>query len=78
VIVWMQITSINETAGFTYCLIPGCATFIAEGPNAIKQIRPRAAPLFHTGCLVLVTGVKIHFVVLHSAGRLHTPVVHYS
>jgi len=30
----------------------------AEGPNAIKQIRPRAAPSFHTGCLVLVTGIK--------------------
>jgi len=45
----------------------GCATFITEGPNAIKQIRRRAAPSFHTGCLVLVTGIKIHFVVLHLA-----------
>jgi len=45
----------------------GCATFITEGPNAVKQIRPRAAPSFHTGCLVLVTGIKIHFVVLHLA-----------
>jgi len=45
----------------------GCATFITEGPNAIKQIRPRAAPSFHTGCLVLVTEIKIHFVVLHLA-----------
>ena len=43
------------------------ATFITEGSNVIKQIRPRAAPLFHTGCLVLVTGIKIHFVVLHLA-----------
>jgi len=41
----------------------GCATFITEGPNAIKQIRLRAAPSFHTGCLVLVTGIKIHFAV---------------
>jgi len=48
----------------------GCATFITEGPNAIKQIRPRAAPLFHTGFLVLVTGIKIHFVVLHLARGL--------
>jgi len=49
VIVGMQITSINETAGFTYCRIvyEGCATFITEGPNAIEQIRPRAAPSFH-------------------------------
>jgi len=43
----------------------GVQPFITEGPNAIKQIRPRAAPPFHTGCLVLVTGIKIHFVVLH-------------
>ena len=48
----------------------GCATFIIEGPNAIKQIRSRAAPSFHTGCLVVVTGIKIHFVVLHLAGGL--------
>jgi len=48
-------------------LAQGCATFITEGPNAIKQIRPRAAPSFHTGCLVLVTGIKIHFVVLRLA-----------
>ena len=66
VIIGMKITSINETAGFTYWCIPrGCATFITEGPNAIKQIRPRAAPSFHTGCLV--TGIKIHLVVLHLA-----------
>jgi len=45
----------------------GCATFITEGPNVIKQIRPRAAPSFQTGCLILVTGIKIHFVVLHLA-----------
>jgi len=45
----------------------GCATFISEGPNAIKQIRLRAAPSFHTSCLVLVTGIKIYFVVLHLA-----------
>jgi len=45
----------------------GCATFITEGPNAIKQIKPQAAPSFHTGCLVLVTGITIHFVVLHLA-----------
>jgi len=43
----------------------GCATVITEEPNAVKHIRPRAAPSFHTGCLVLVTGIKIHFVVLH-------------
>ena len=48
----------------------GCATFIIEGPNAIKQIRSRAAPSFHIGCLVVVTGIKIHFVVLHLAGGL--------
>ena len=29
----------------------GCAAFITEGPNAIKRIRPRAAPSFHAGCL---------------------------
>jgi len=45
----------------------GCTTFTTEGPSAIKQIRPRPAPSFHTGCLVLVTGIKIHFVVLHLA-----------
>jgi len=45
----------------------GFATFIAEWPNAVKQIRPRAALSFHTGCLVLVTSIKIHFVVLHLA-----------
>jgi len=67
VIVGMQITSINETGGFTYCRIQGCATVITEGPNVIIQIRPRAAPSFHTGCLVLVTGIKIYFVVLHLA-----------
>jgi len=43
----------------------GCANFITEGPNAIKQIKPWAAPSFHAGCLVLVTGIKIHFVVLN-------------
>ena len=48
----------------------GCATFTTEGPNAIKQIRLWAALSFHTGCLVLVTGIKIHFVVLHLARRL--------
>ena len=37
----------------------GCATCISEGTNAIKQTRPRAAPSFHTGCLVLVTGIKV-------------------
>jgi len=57
----------------------GYATFITEGPNAIKQIRPRAAPSFHTGCLVLVTGIKIHLYCIWPAGRrLHTPVVYYS
>ena len=45
----------------------GCVTFITEGPNVIKQIRLRAAPSFHTSCLVPVTGIKIHFVVLHLA-----------
>jgi len=30
----------------------GCATFITAGPNAIEQIRPWAAPSFHTGCRV--------------------------
>jgi len=30
----------------------GCATFITEGQNAIKQIILRAAPSFHTGCLL--------------------------
>jgi len=50
-------------------MIPGCTTFTAERPNAIKQIKPRATPSFHTGCLVLVTGIKIHFVVLHLAHR---------
>ena len=45
----------------------GCAIFITEGPNAVKQIRPRAPPSFHTSCLVLVAGIKIHFVVLHLA-----------
>jgi len=45
----------------------GRATFITEGPKAIKQIRLRAAPSFHTGCLVLVTGMKIHIVVWHLA-----------
>ena len=43
------------------------ATFITEGPNSIEQIRPPAAPSFHTCCLVLVTGIKIHFVVLQLA-----------
>ena len=45
----------------------GCATFHTEGPDAIKQIRPRAAPSFHTGCIILVTGINIHFVVLQFA-----------
>ena len=58
-----------------YC---GRATFITEGPNAMKQIRPRAAPSFHTGCLALGTGIKIHFVVVHLARMLHTPSVYYS
>jgi len=30
VIVGMQISSINEIAGFTICRVPGCATFITE------------------------------------------------
>ena len=67
VIVGLQITSFNETAGFTHCRIPGCATFITEEPNVIKQIRRGAVPSVHTGCLVLVTGKKIQFVVLHLA-----------
>jgi len=50
-----------------YCVRQGCATFITEGPNTIKQIRPRTAPSFHIGCLVLVTSIKMHFVVLHLA-----------
>jgi len=68
----MQITSIKESAGLTLSKTGGCAsvTFITEGPNAIKQIRPRAAPSFHTGCLVLVTGIKTQFVVLHLARGL--------
>jgi len=45
----------------------GCATFITEGLNAIKQIRLQATPSFCTDCLVLVTGTKIHFAVLHLA-----------
>ena len=45
----------------------GCAGFISEGPNAIKKMRPRAVPSFYTGCLALVTGIKIHFVVMHLA-----------
>jgi len=48
----------------------GCATFITEGPNAIKQIRPRALLSFHTGCVLLVTSIKTYFVVLHLAHRL--------
>jgi len=80
VIIGMQITSINETAGFTYCRIPGvCNPYCnTEGPSAIKQIRPPATPSFPTVCLVLVTGIKIHFVALHLAHRLHIPVVYYS
>ena len=65
VITEVQITSINETAAFTYCCLPGVCNL--KGPNAIKQIRRRTVPLFHTDCLVLVTGLKIHFVVLHLA-----------
>jgi len=49
----------------------GCATFTTAWPNAIKQIRPRVVPSFHAGCLVLVTGIKIHFVVLHLARGPH-------
>jgi len=79
VIVGMQIVRLSVSHIVVY---QGCATFITEEPNAIKQIRPRAASSFHTGCLVLVTGIKIHFVVLYCiwpAGcRLHTPVVYYS
>ena len=47
---------------------------IAVQPHHFKQIRPRAAISFHTGCLVLVTGIQIHFVVLHLALGPH--VVH--
>ena len=56
-----------------------CATFLTEGPNAVKQIRPRTPPSFHTGCLVRVTGIKIHFVVLHLARGLQVahPVAYY-
>jgi len=61
----MQITSVNETAVSRIVVYQACATFITEGPKAIQQVRQRAAPSFHTGCLVLVTGMKIHFVVLH-------------
>jgi len=50
----------------------GCATFVTEGPNQMKQIRPRVARSFHTGCLVLVTGIKIQFVVLRLARGLQT------
>ena len=45
----------------------GFTTFITEEPNAIEQIRPRASPSFHTGCIVLVAVIKIHFVVTHLA-----------
>ena len=70
VIVGMQIASINETAGFTYCCIPGVCNRYYWRPNAIKQVRPRAAPSLHTGCLPLVTGIKIPFVVLQGGPRL--------
>ena len=58
----------------------GCATFITEGPNAIKQIRLWAAPSFHTGCPVLSDRHKNPLCLLHlpAGRRLHTPVVHYN
>jgi len=70
VIVGMQTQALMRLPVSHIFVYQGCATFITEGPNAIKQIRSRAAPSFHTGCLVLVTGIKIHFVVLHLARGL--------
>jgi len=54
----------------------GCATFLTERPNAIKQIKLRATPSFHIGCpVLLVTGrderiVDFCYLILSCFGKM--------